>query len=203
MYCTVPSLVIIFVMQTISNQTITNQTVKTKYMLHTTNNLGQTLLNGSKKIAIVAALFLTVGLSNSFATPVSTNNAVSASTPARDGNDLIAASFHKDFKHAELMGIEVKKAYTKVTFKLSNMVLFAYYSGNGELLAVVRNIVSTQLPIQLLMELKETYNKYWITDLFEINSDNQTTYYVTLQNADGHVSLRSGDAATWETYRPE
>jgi hypothetical protein len=68
-------------MQTVSNQTITNQTVKTKYMLHTTNNLGQTLLNGSKKIAIVAALFLTVGLSSSFATPVSTNNAASVSTP--------------------------------------------------------------------------------------------------------------------------
>ena len=169
-------------------------------MLHTTNNLGQTLLNGSKKIAIVAALFLTVGLSSSFATPVSTGNTASVSAPARDGNDLITASFHKDFKHAELMGIEVKKAYTKVTFKLNNMVLFAFYSGNGELLAVVRNILSTQLPIQLLMDLKETYSKYWITDLFEINSDNQTTYYVTLQNADGRVSLRSGNAATWEAY---
>jgi hypothetical protein len=170
-------------------------------MLHTTNNLRQTILNGSKKIAIVAALFLTVGLSSGFATPVSINNASTVS-PARDGNDLVTASFHKDFKHAELMGIEVKKAYTKVTFKLNNMVLFAFYSGNGELLAVVRNILSTQLPIQLLMDLKETYNNYWITDLFEINSDNQTTYYVTLQNADGHVSLRSDNTATWETYRP-
>lgn len=177
-------------------------------MLHTTNNLGQTLLNGSKKIAIAATLFLTVGLSSSFASPASINNAASATpalvtTPVRDGNDLITASFHKDFKHAELMGIEVKKAYTKVTFKLNNMVLFAYYSGNGELLAVVRNILSTQLPIQLLMDLKETYNNYWITDLFEIDSDNQTTYYVTLQNADGNKSLRSGNAATWETFRPE
>lgn len=202
MYCIVPSLVIIFVMQTISNQTITNQTVKTKYMLHTTNNLRQTILNGSKKIAIVAALFLTVGLSSSFATPASADNAASVRTAARDGNDLITASFHKDFKHAELMGIEVKKAYTKVTFKLNNMVLFAFYSGNGELLAVVRNILSTQLPIQLLMDLKNTYNNYWITDLFEINNDNQTTYYVTLQNADGHISLRSDDDTAWETYRP-
>jgi hypothetical protein len=100
------------------------------------------------------------------------------------------------------MSMEVKKEYFKVTFKLNNMVLFAFYSGNGELLAVVRNILSTQLPIQLLMDLKETYSKYWITDLFEINSDNQTTYYVTLQNADGRVSLRSGNAATWEAYRP-
>ncbi len=171
-------------------------------MLHTTNTLGQTLLNGSKKIAIVAAMFMTVGLSSSFATPASVNNIVSVSAPARDGNDLIAASFHKDFKHAELMGIEAKKAYTKVTFKLNNMVLFAFYTGNGELLAVVRNILSTQLPIQLLMDIKEKYNNYWITDLFEINSDNQTTYYVTLQNADGRVSLRSDNSSNWEDYRP-
>jgi hypothetical protein len=170
-------------------------------MLHTTNNLGQTLLNRSKKFAIAAAMFLTAGLSSSFAN-TSVNKTASVSAPAREGNDLITASFHKDFKHAELMGIEAKKAYIKVTFKLNNMVLFAFYSGNGELLAVVRNILSTQLPIQLLMDIKEKYNTYWITDLFEINSNDQTTYYVTLQNADGRVSLKSNDANTWEVYHP-
>jgi len=51
------------------------------------------------------------------------------------------------------------------------------------------------------MDIKEKYNDFWITDLFEINSDNQTTYYVTVQNADGKVSLKSTDADTWETYR--
>jgi hypothetical protein len=164
------------------------------------------MLHTTKKIAIAAAMFLTVGLTSSFANTSSlanttvVNKTASISAP-REGNDLITASFHKDFKQAELMGIEVKKAYTKVTFKLNNIVLFAYYSGNGELLAIVRNILSTQLPIQLLMDIKEKYNNYWITDLFEINSDNQTTYYVTVQNADGHVSLKSSDAATWEAYR--
>ncbi len=159
------------------------------------------MLHTTKKIAIAAAMFLTVGLTSSFANTTVVNKTASISAPARDGNDLITASFHKDFKHAELMGIEVKKAYTKVTFKLNNMVLFAFYSGNGELLAVVRNILSTQLPLQLLMDIKEKYSNYWITDLFEINSDNQTTYYVTVQNADGHVSLKSSDSDTWEAYR--
>ena len=159
------------------------------------------MLHTTKKIAIAAAMFLTVGLTSSFANTTVVNKTASISAPARDGDDLITASFHKDFKHAELMGIEAKKAYIKVTFKLNNMVLFAFYSGNGELLAVVRNILSTQLPIQLLMNVKEKYNNYWITDLFEINSNEQTTYYVTLENADGHVSLRSNDASTWEVYR--
>lgn len=160
------------------------------------------MLHTTKKIVLTAAMFLTVGLTTSFANNTAVNKAASVSAPARDGNDLITASFHKDFKHAELMGIEAKKAYIKVTFKLNNRVLFAFYSGNGELLAVVRNMLSTQLPVQLLMDIKEKYNTYWITDLFELNSNDQTTYYVTLENADGRISLRSNDTGTWEAYRP-
>jgi hypothetical protein len=177
-------------MQTNSKKTITTQTLKIKYMLRSTNTLSQILLNGSKKVVFIAALFLTVGISSSFA------------TPTREGNDAIVASFHKDFKRAELMGMEIKKDYTKVTFRLNNLVLFAFYSSNGELLAVVRNIVSTQLPIQLLMELKQKYNDFWITDLFEMSSNGETNYYVTLQNADTKVTLRSNSSSDWETYRP-
>ena len=178
-------------MQTNSKEKqITNQTLKIKYMLRSTNTLSQILLNGSKKVAFIVALFLTVGISSSFA------------APTREGNDAIVASFHKDFKRAELMGMEIKKDYTKVTFRLNNLVLFAFYSSNGELLAVVRNIVSTQLPIQLLMDLKQKYNDFWITDLFEMSANGETNYYVTLQNADTKVTLRSNSSNDWETYRP-
>jgi hypothetical protein len=178
-------------MQTNSKEKeITNQTLKIKYMLRSTFTLSQILLNGSKKVAFIVALFLTVGISSSFA------------APTREVNDAIVTSFHKDFKRAELMGMDVKKDYTKVTFRLNNLVLFAFYSTHGELLAVVRNIVSTQLPIQLLMDLKQQYNDFWITDLFEMSSNGETDYYVTLQNADTKITLRSNSTSTWETYHP-
>jgi len=101
-----------------------------------------------------------------------------------------------------VMAIEVRKAYTKVTFKLNNLVLFAYYAENGDLLAIVRNILSTQLPIQLLMDLKQKYSNSWITDLFEMNVNGQTTYYATLENGDTGTTLRSSNTSNWETYHP-
>jgi len=148
-------------------------------------------------IAFVVALFLTLGVSSSFA---ATTTSKTTTTSNNDENQVILASFRKDFRTAELMGIETKKEYTKVTFKLNNLVLFAFYSENGDLIAVVRNILSSQLPIQLLMDLKQNHSNCWITDLFEIDSNGQINYYVTLENGDSQVTLRSTSSNNWETY---
>ena len=156
-------------------------------MKRSTNSLSQTLLNSSKKLAIAVALLLTVGVTSSFATPT-------------DKTDVIKASFRKDFKKAELMGIEAGDSYNKLTFKMNDMVLYAFYSDNGELLAVTRNIRSSQLPIQLLLDLKRDYANYWITDLFEFNGDGSNSYYVTLENADTSITLRANSSDDWQLY---
>ena len=156
-------------------------------MKRSTNSLRQTLLNSSKKLAIAVALLLTVGITSSFATPT-------------DKTDVIKASFRKDFKKAELMGIEAGDSYNKLTFKMNDMVLYAFYTDNGELLAVTRNIRSTQLPIQLLLDLKRDYANYWITDLFEFNGDGTNSYYVTLENADTSITLRANSSENWQLY---
>ena len=156
-------------------------------MKRSTNSLSQTLLNSSKKLAIAVALLLTVGVTSSFATPT-------------DKTDVIKASFRKDFKKAELMGIEANDSYNKLTFKMNDMVLYAFYTDNGELLAVTRNITSSQLPIQLLLDLKRDYANYWITDLFEFNSEGSNSYYVTLENADTSITLRANSSDDWHLY---
>ncbi len=156
-------------------------------MKRSTNSLSQTLLNSSKKLAIAVALLLTVGVTSSFATPT-------------DKTDVIKASFKKDFQKAELMGIEASDTYNKLTFKMNDMVLYAFYSDNGELLAVTRNIKSSQLPIQLLLDLKRNYANYWITDLFEFNGNETNSYYVTLENADSSITLRANSSDNWQLY---
>jgi hypothetical protein len=153
--------------------------------------LSQALVNGTKKFAVVAALLLTVGIGTSFA------------TPAGNGNDIVIASFHKEFRTANVLSVENKKDYTKVTFNLNGIVMFAYYSENGDLIAVVRNILSTQLPIRLLMDLKQNHADYWITDLFEMDSNGQTIYFVSMENTDMKITLRSGNSTSWETYHKE
>ena len=156
-------------------------------MKRSTNSLSQTLLNSSKKLAIAVALLLTVGVTSSFAT-------------STDKTDVIKASFRKDFKKAELIEMEANLSYNKLTFKMNDMVLYAFYSDNGELLAVTRNIKSSQLPIQLLLDLKRDYANYWITDLFEFNGDGTNSYYVTLENADTSITLRANSSDNWFLY---
>jgi hypothetical protein len=118
---------------------------------------------------------------------------------ANTNNGETSASFRQDFKNAKIMSTEQNNNFTKFTFATNGVIMSAFYSTNGELLAVTRNIVSSQLPVNLLISLKKYYSTSWITDLFEFNGDNQDCYYITLENADTKTTLRSnGDS--WEIY---
>ena len=111
----------------------------------------------------------------------------------------IKTSFKKNFRTAQIMSTETHEAFTKLTFKMNNAIMFAFYSRTGDLLAVTRNIVSSQLPMNLLLSLKNDYSDYWITELFEFTGNDDSCYYVSLESADAKVTLRSfGDS--WEVY---
>jgi hypothetical protein len=79
--------------------------------------------------------------------------------------------------------------------------MFAFYSQDGDLLAITRNISSDKLPISLLTGLRKSYTEYWITDLFEMVAAGNSTYYVTVQNADMEVVLKSNEFGVWEVYK--
>ena len=115
-------------------------------------------------------------------------------------NQQAKQSFQKDFSTARNISYEQKTDYVKVTFTINDQVLFAYYNNNGQLQAVVRNIVSDQLPITLLTDLKKSYSDYWISDLFEVASDDQTTYYITLESKDKTVILKSEGTSSWSVF---
>jgi hypothetical protein len=113
---------------------------------------------------------------------------------------LAVKAFSKDFTNARDISWEQRENYVRVTFTMNDQVMFAYYNNSGDLQAVVRNIVSDQLPINLLTQLKTEYSGFWISDLFEVASDDQTSYYVTLENADKKIVLNSTNASDWNVY---
>lgn len=117
----------------------------------------------------------------------------------KDINQSIVRSFHQEFTNAKNIKWEQKTNFVKVQFSLNDQVLFAYYDNDGNLTAIVRNIVSDQLPISLLTNLKQEYTGYWISELFELAND-ETTYYVTLEDADKQIVLRSMGVNSWEVY---
>ena len=133
---------------------------------------------------------LTIALSTAFAS----SNDESISLKAK-------TSFNNSFNTASSVQWQQDKNFAKVTFTMNSQVMNAYYNEDGELMAITRNILSNQLPINLMAGIKNDYSNHWISDLFEIAADNATSYYVTLENADETIVLKSTDFNTWSVYK--
>jgi len=142
-----------------------------------------------KSILAMAVLLVTV-LSSAFANK-------------SEINQWAMRSFQKDFVSAKNVSWQQQREYSKVTFSLYNRVMFAYYNQDGELMAVIENILSEQLPIPLMTEIKNKYKGYWISELFEVATEGQTTYYVTLENSDQKLVLQSDGFDQWSSYKKE
>jgi hypothetical protein len=118
-------------------------------------------------------------------------------------NQKASESFKKEFAQAKDVSWQKAGEMVKATFTLNDRVLFAYYSESGDLIAITRNITTDQLPISLQTSMRKNYSGYWVSDLFEMVSGGQTNYYITLENADHKVVLKSEDFGSWSTYRKE
>jgi hypothetical protein len=124
-----------------------------------------------------------------------------ADAPAISKN--VVSSFNKQFSNARDIKWESQANFIKAQFTINDMVLFAYFNNNGELIAVTRFISPNQLPLELLTSLKKTNTGYWISDLFEIQTESGTAYYATLENADQIVVLKSEGISGWQTFQKE
>ena len=144
-----------------------------------------------KKSILTWALIVMVGISTSFAHGI------------EGVSEKVINSFKKEFVEAQNVQWESNKDFAKATFSIHGQVMFAYYNGEGNLVAVTRNLVASQLPITLLSEIKKNYGEYWISDLFEMSSNDETTYYITLENGDQKLVMKSDDSRSWEVFKKE
>jgi hypothetical protein len=118
-------------------------------------------------------------------------------------NQRAEQSFKKEFAQAKDVSWQKAGDMVKATFTLNERVLFAYYNESGDLIAITRNITPDQLPITLVTSLRKNYAGYWVSDLFEMVSGGQTNYYITVENADHKIVLKSEDFGSWTSYRKE
>ncbi len=122
-------------------------------------------------------------------------------------NENVAASvkntFNQEFANAKDVRWGKTNNYYKAAFTMNNEVMTAYFTTDGDLMGVIHNILSTELPISLQLALKKDYDGYWITELFEMAKDNSNSYFVTLNNADQVITLQSTDGYTWSLYSKE
>lgn len=125
------------------------------------------------------------------------NNVLAAD---EDINKNTLNNFRKEFANAENIKWTVTGPLTKATFTLNGQEMYAYFSDRGERIALARNIQLTQLPIGLMSDIKGSYKQYWITEAFELSKQNETAYYVAVENADRKVLLKSVGFAGWEIF---
>jgi len=120
---------------------------------------------------------------------------------AKDGDikPSVLKSFESTFSAAKQVEWTVTENLYKARFELNGQVVVAYYNHGGTMLGITRNITSHQLPLSLQTTLKKEYNAYWISDLFEMNNDEGTTYYAILETAETKVVLSSSDK-NWNVY---
>jgi hypothetical protein len=118
-------------------------------------------------------------------------------------NDKVLTSFKKEFAGAKEVNWETTSLFVKASFTWNEQVYTAYYNVDGDRLAIVRNLRSVDLPMSLREELKESYSNYWISDLFEIHGKEESAYYVTIEDADRKITLKSVGFNEWITFKKE
>jgi hypothetical protein len=139
-----------------------------------------------KKIIITLAIAL--GTLSSFAREVNVSSTV-------------LTAFKSDFISAKEVTWTVSRDYYKATFVFNDQHVFAFYSTEGELLGTTRYISSLDLPVNLQAGLKKGYSNYWISDLFEVSNSEGTGYYITVEDADSKIVLKSTGGDNWRVYQ--
>lgn len=114
-------------------------------------------------------------------------------------NKKVLDAFHSAFATASEVSWTTGDNYAKATFSYNGKYVFAYYSNEGELLALTRYISPADLPLTLQNNLKKNYEGYWVSDLFEASKNDGTSYYATLENADTKIVLNAS-GGRWTVY---
>jgi hypothetical protein len=114
--------------------------------------------------------------------------------------DRAAASFQKDFRKASDVSWAVTNNYVLATFVMDKETLFAYYDFQGNLIGLVHHILTSSLPANLQKNIKKHYACYWVSELFQVTSEDGTYYYIQLKNADETIVLSTEGTNGWHRY---
>jgi len=140
-----------------------------------------------KKIITILALVLTVSASFAF-------------TGTESVSRQALNTFSSDYAAASDVTWTITKDFFQVAFTLDGQRMFAFYNKSGDFIAITHNISSVQLPTGLKKSLKKLMGNRWITDLFEVSHDDETSWYVTLESADQKIILKSY-GGKWRIYQ--
>jgi hypothetical protein len=115
-------------------------------------------------------------------------------------NDRAMASFKNDFRKASEVLWSANNNYIMASFQMDNEIQYAYYDFQGNLIGVVHHMLTSSLPADLSKDIKKHYSNYWVTELFQVTSDQGVYYYIQLKNADETIVLSTEGTGSWHKY---
>ena len=128
-------------------------------------------------------------------------SSVTAFASETNVNTKVLNAFSREFAGAKDVKWTTNETFYKASFVYNGQYVYAFYQLDGELMAVTRNISSLDLPLTLQTSLKKDHAGYWISDLFEISNTDGTNYYITLENADSKLVMKSTSGGAWNVYK--
>jgi len=111
----------------------------------------------------------------------------------------IVTELHQKFTNADNIQWETTANFYKATFTIDGHSLKAFYSFDGELIGMSREINVDQLPMALIGDVKEKSANNSVTDLFELLTNRGTEYYITYKGDKDTRTFKS-DGEYWTRY---
>ena len=133
----------------------------------------------------ILVLFITTSFANAGPTP---------------DNKKVTDAFTKHFAAAQSVTWNQTAKISTANFELNGQYLAAHFSPDAKMLGVSRNLSSSDLPFNLRMNLQSYFEKYWVTEAFEYATPASDSYYVTLENADVKLILKS-ESGVFQFYK--
>ena len=114
--------------------------------------------------------------------------------------ESVSYAFNQGFTHAKLIHWDSFGTYFKATFMQRGETTYAFYSDDAEFMGVAKNVLSDNLPVTLLSEIKTKFQGYWITDLANYEVAGKGGFLIRIENADEKIVLKAIDNQHWQIY---
>ncbi len=115
---------------------------------------------------------------------------------AGDINKAVWQSFHQQFgQPSEIIADEVE-GMARISFKQNNERYAAYYSREGELLVISKEVSVELLPLLMKQKLEKHLNGGTVAECYQMESKGSISYVVVTETAKKTTTLRN-DGTGW------
>jgi hypothetical protein len=103
----------------------------------------------------------------------------------------VLATFHNTFRYAKNVNFIEVNDMLKITFTEDSKSYIAYYTADGDLMGLSRQLTASELPVSLQEQLKRKYSRFEITEVYTIEMEGRSQYYVAISNESEQLILNS------------